>query len=74
MLQLNRLHGVIPQKMILFITTAVKTSNPIKFQSFSDEDIGNVDMHRAGVGKIKFSSGKGPRKFSIQYAPMFGYD
>jgi hypothetical protein len=27
-LQLNRLHGVISQKMILFITTAVKTSNP----------------------------------------------
>jgi hypothetical protein len=27
-LQLNRLHGVISQKMILFITTAVKTPNP----------------------------------------------
>jgi hypothetical protein len=27
-LQLNRLHGVISQKIILFITTAVKTSNP----------------------------------------------
>jgi hypothetical protein len=27
-LKLNRLHGVISQKMILFITTAVKTSNP----------------------------------------------
>jgi hypothetical protein len=27
-LQLNRLHGVTSQKMILFITTAVKTSNP----------------------------------------------
>jgi hypothetical protein len=26
--QLNGLHGVIYQKMILFITTAVKTSNP----------------------------------------------
>jgi hypothetical protein len=26
--QLNGLHGVISQKMILFITTAVKTSNP----------------------------------------------
>jgi hypothetical protein len=26
--QLNVLHGVISQKMILFITTAVKTSNP----------------------------------------------
>jgi hypothetical protein len=28
MLKLNGLHGVISQKMILFITTAVKTSNP----------------------------------------------
>jgi hypothetical protein len=27
-LTLNRLHGVTSQKMILFITTAVKTSNP----------------------------------------------
>jgi hypothetical protein len=27
-LKLNVLHGVISQKMILFITTAVKTSNP----------------------------------------------
>jgi hypothetical protein len=27
-LHLNRLHGVTSQKMILFITTAVKTSNP----------------------------------------------
>jgi hypothetical protein len=27
-LQLNRLHGVISQKMILFITSAVKTSDP----------------------------------------------
>jgi hypothetical protein len=26
--QLNGLHGVISQKMILFITTALKTSNP----------------------------------------------
>jgi hypothetical protein len=29
-LQLNRLHSIISQKMILFITTAVKTSNPTK--------------------------------------------
>jgi hypothetical protein len=29
-LSLNGLHGVISQKMILFITTAVKTSNPTK--------------------------------------------
>jgi hypothetical protein len=27
-LKLNGLHGAISQKMILFITTAVKTSNP----------------------------------------------
>jgi hypothetical protein len=27
-LQLNRIHGVTSQKMILFITTAMKTSNP----------------------------------------------
>jgi hypothetical protein len=27
-MQLNRLHGVISQKMILFVTTAVKTSIP----------------------------------------------
>jgi hypothetical protein len=30
-LQLNRLHGGISQKMILFITIAVKTSNPTNF-------------------------------------------
>jgi hypothetical protein len=30
-LTLNGLHGVISQKMILFITTAVRTSNPIYF-------------------------------------------
>jgi hypothetical protein len=28
--KLNRLHGVISQKMILFITTAEETSNPTK--------------------------------------------
>jgi hypothetical protein len=33
--QLNALHGVISQKMILFITTAVKTSDPTSFQSCS---------------------------------------
>jgi hypothetical protein len=31
-LKLNGLHGVISQKMILFITTAVKTSNPTIFK------------------------------------------
>jgi hypothetical protein len=28
-LTLNELHGIISQKMVLFITTAVRTSNPI---------------------------------------------
>jgi hypothetical protein len=35
-LTLNGLHGVISQKMVLFITTGVKTSNPILF-TCSDE-------------------------------------
>jgi hypothetical protein len=34
-LKLNGLHGVISQKMILFITTAVKTSNPTILSLFS---------------------------------------
>jgi hypothetical protein len=33
-LTLNGLHGVISQKMILFITTAVKTSNPTLWTYF----------------------------------------
>jgi hypothetical protein len=32
----DALHGVISQKKILFKTTAVKTSNPIKFSSFGE--------------------------------------
>jgi hypothetical protein len=32
----NGLHGVASQKMILFMTTAVKTSNPAFVTSFSD--------------------------------------
>jgi hypothetical protein len=32
-LKLNGLHGVISQKMILFITTAVQTSNPTGYES-----------------------------------------
>jgi hypothetical protein len=32
--ELNGLHGVIFQKMILFITTSVKTSNPTKLIEF----------------------------------------
>jgi hypothetical protein len=34
-LKLNGLHGIISQKMILFITTAVKTSNPTEGLIFS---------------------------------------
>jgi hypothetical protein len=33
-LKLNGLHGVISQKMILFITTVVKTSNPAPGKAF----------------------------------------
>jgi hypothetical protein len=33
---LNRLHGVISQKMLLFITTAVRTSNPTGFHLVSN--------------------------------------
>jgi hypothetical protein len=33
-LKLNGLHGVISQKMIVFITTSVKTSNPIYGMTF----------------------------------------
>jgi hypothetical protein len=33
-LQLSRLHGVISQKMVLFITTAVRASNPIEWSIF----------------------------------------
>jgi hypothetical protein len=35
-LKLDGLHGVISQKMILFITTAVKTSNPTYFITYSE--------------------------------------
>jgi hypothetical protein len=34
--QLKRLHGVTSQKMILFITAAVKTSNPTQFYHYSN--------------------------------------
>jgi hypothetical protein len=36
--QLNGLHGVISQKMILFITTAVKTSNPTIYSMFTHSE------------------------------------
>jgi hypothetical protein len=42
-LKLNGLHGVISQKMILFITTSVKTSDPTRikdvWKQFTEEDI-----------------------------------
>jgi hypothetical protein len=38
-LTLNGLHGVISQKIILFITTAVKTSNPTLFISLLLNDV-----------------------------------
>jgi hypothetical protein len=51
--QLNVLHGVISQKMMLFITTAVKTSNPTTFMLvsysayfFDPEDGGDVSPKR----------------------------
>jgi hypothetical protein len=34
-LTFNGLHGVISQKIVLFITTAVRTSDPTKFTSFA---------------------------------------
>jgi hypothetical protein len=40
-LTLNGLHGVISQKMILFITTAVKTSNPT-VSKFSNNNLENA--------------------------------
>jgi hypothetical protein len=48
--QLNRLHGVISQKIILFITTAVKTSNPTFYCFF--EAIG--EQYLAGFGCTYF--------------------
>jgi hypothetical protein len=37
-LKLNGLHGIISQKMILSITTDVKTSNPTYWILFSTDD------------------------------------
>jgi hypothetical protein len=37
-LTLNGVHGITSQKMILFITTAVKTSNPTGTINISGED------------------------------------
>jgi hypothetical protein len=36
LLSCNRLHGITSQKMILFITTAVKTSNPMRYVNCSN--------------------------------------
>jgi hypothetical protein len=52
--QLNRLHGVISQKMILFITTAVETSNPTRAGiaiGYGLDDRGSIP----GRGKIFLS-------------------
>jgi hypothetical protein len=43
-LKLNGLHSGISQKMILFITTAVKTSNPTE----KEEDFDNTSLQRIG--------------------------
>jgi hypothetical protein len=34
----NGLHGVISQKMIFFITTAVKTSNPTQVLAYAEHE------------------------------------
>jgi NhaP-type Na+/H+ or K+/H+ antiporter len=36
LLTLSGLHGVISQKTVLFITTAVRTSNPVSVQTISN--------------------------------------
>jgi hypothetical protein len=46
--KLNGLHGFISQKMILFITTAAKTSNPTKRFYCFFEAIG--EQYLAGFG------------------------
>jgi hypothetical protein len=42
-LTFNRLNGVISQKIVLFITTAVNISNPAKFQIFKPRDLWRSD-------------------------------
>jgi hypothetical protein len=46
---LNGLHGVISQKMILFITTAVKTSNPTR----------DVNLHSVQIGSGAYATTNG---------------
>jgi drug/metabolite transporter (DMT)-like permease len=42
-LKLNGLHGIIFQNMILFITTAVKTSNPTNFMLLRSHNISGIN-------------------------------
>jgi hypothetical protein len=46
-LALNGLHGVISQKMVLFITTAVRTSNPTT--RFIIETFSSLEMSFFGL-------------------------
>jgi hypothetical protein len=51
-LTLDGLHGVISQKLVLFITTAVKTSNPIYcsiFRVLYPEDGGNMYLRNVST-------------------------
>jgi hypothetical protein len=48
-LKFNELHGVINQKMILFITTAAKTSNPTQCSS-----VGRLLINREDEGDMFF--------------------
>jgi hypothetical protein len=49
-LTLNGLHGVISQKLILFITTAVKASNPTMFILFSKKLEREGEVLDCGMG------------------------
>jgi hypothetical protein len=67
--QLNGLHGVISQKMILFITTAVKTSNPTWILSLAKRGVRRMEYCgvKASVmyNVIKFCEWK--RKMALQF-------
>jgi hypothetical protein len=48
-LVVNRLHGVISQKRVLFITTAVTASNPTDVSSLTSQCFGDVFcLHHQG--------------------------
>jgi hypothetical protein len=52
-LTLNGLHGIISQKMVLFITTAVRTSDPTEFVCiciimFSLQEMREINTYREG--------------------------